>query len=126
MNSQHITGYFKKVVGYGMLVLFIFMGVAVIRNIGKVASIRGEVSKEREKIERLKVENEELQKRIAQTQSDEFVERQIRDKLGLIREGEIVVVLPDEGLLRSFSPKINIDEDSLPDPNWKKWLKLFL
>jgi len=126
MNSQRITGYFKKFVGYFILLLLVLMTASIIRNIGKVRAIRNEVAKEKERIEKLKAENEELQRKIEETQSDEFIERQIRDKLGLTKEGEIVVVLPDEEILRSLAPKIENEEDTLPDPNWKKWLKLFL
>jgi len=126
MNSQHITGYFRKIVGYGGLLLVILMLASIARNIGKVIVIREEVAKERERLERFEKENERLQKKITETQSDEFIEKQIRDKLGLVKEGEIVVVLPDEEILRSLAPKIEVEQDSLPDPNWKRWLKLFL
>ena len=126
MNSQHITGYFRKVVGYGALLLVVLMLASIVRNVGKVVAIREEVAKERERLERLEKENEQLQKKITKTQSDEFIEKQIRDKLGLVKEGEIVVVLPDEEILRGFAPKIVVEQDSLPDPNWKRWLKLFL
>src|SRR3989344_1832407 len=126
MNSQHITGYFRKIVGYGGLLLVILMLASIARNIGKVSVIREEVAKERERLERFEKENERLQKKITETQSDEFIEKQIRDKLGLVKEGEIVVVLPDEEILRSLAPKIEVEQDSLPDPNWKRWLKLFL
>lgn len=126
MNSQRITGYFKKITGYGFLLIIVLMTLSIIRNIGKITAIRKEVDAERQRIEKLKIENEELQKRISETQSDEFVERQIRDKLGLVKEGEIVMVLPDEEVLRSLAPKLDYEEDSLPDPNYIKWLKLFL
>lgn len=126
MNSQHITGYFRKIVGYGGLLLVILMLASIARNIGKVIVIREEVAKERERLERFEKENERLQKKITETQSDEFIEKQIRDKLGLVKEGEMVVVLPDEEILRSLAPKIEVEQDSLPDPNWKRWLKLFL
>ena len=102
------------------------MTVSIIRNIGKITAIRGEVDKEKQRIENIRKENEELQKKITQTQSDEFIEKQIRDKLGLVKQGEIVVVLPDEEVLKGLAPKLNYEEDSLPDPTWMKWLKLFL
>lgn len=125
MNSQCITGYFKKGLGYGILIAVFLMAGSIWRNIEKVMIVRREVIKEKERIEALKKENEELQRKIRETQSEEFIEKQIRDKLGLVKEGEIVVVLPDEETVRSFAPKIENEEDILPDPNWKKWLNLF-
>ena len=44
----------------------------------------------------------------------------------MAKEGEIVVILPDEHILRKLAPDREIEEEVLPDPNWKKWMKLFL
>ena len=44
----------------------------------------------------------------------------------MAKEGEIVVILPDPETVRKFAPSIYTEEEPLPDPNWKKWLKLFL
>lgn len=126
MNSQRITGYFIKLTGYGVLVLILLMTFSIIRNINKVGKIRTEVKKEREKIEAIKKENEELEKQVSEIQGVEFIERQLRDKLGFSREGETVVVLPDAEVLKNLAPKAYEEEDALSDPNWKKWLKLFL
>lgn len=126
MNSQRITGYLKKLAGYGVLILTLLMIFSIIRNVGKVARIRGEVEAEKEKVEKIKKENEELEKQISEIQGVEFMEKQLRDKLGLVKEGETIVVLPDEETLRKLAPKVYEEEDTLPDPNWKRWLKLFL
>ncbi len=73
----------------------------------------------------LKKENEELQKRLTETQSPVYIERELRDKLGLAKRGEVVVVLPDAEILKRLAPKSSEEEDFLPDPTWKKWAKLF-
>lgn len=112
--------------GYGIFVLTVLMVISIVRNIGKVARIRGEVEGERRKIEKIKKENEELEKQVSEIQGVEFMEKQLRDKLGLVKEGETIVVLPDEETLKKLAPKAYEEEDTLPDPNWKKWLKLFL
>ncbi len=43
----------------------------------------------------------------------------------MAKEGEIIIVLPDEEILGTLAPNLEEEEEALPDPNWKKWLKLF-
>ena len=66
-----------------------------------------------------------MEQRLAEVKGEEYIEKQLRDNLGLAKEGEIVVVLPDEEILRKIAPSVPEEEDILPDPTWKKWLKLF-
>jgi hypothetical protein len=42
-----------------------------------------------------------------------------------VKEGEVIVVLPDEDILRKLAPLLPTEENTLPEPNWKKWEKLF-
>src|SRR3989344_6078670 len=49
------------------------------------------------------LENQELKKRLAEVQSPEFIEKEARDKLGLGKEGETIVVLPKTELEPSFA-----------------------
>jgi cell division protein FtsB len=49
-----------------------------------------------ERLDRLKKENEALKKELEYKSSDEFAEGEIRNKLGLAREDETVLILPKE------------------------------
>ncbi|HSX18736.1 MAG TPA: septum formation initiator family protein [Candidatus Saccharimonadales bacterium] len=71
-------------------------------------------------LDKLKAENTNLQKQLDYTKSGEFKEREIRDKLGLTKPGETVVILPKE------------NRDQLPEtsdlaivPNYIKWWNRF-
>ena len=96
------------------------------RNISKINKAKEKVVKVEQNIEKLKEDNKELEEKLGEVQSTQFIEKQIRDKLGLAKEGEIIVVLPNEDVLRRLAPKIEEDETKLPDPNWKKWMNLFM
>ncbi len=124
--AQAINSKFGKLLGYIGLGIIALMIISIVRNIGRVASIRKEVEKEKQKLEKIEAENKRIEEEIAKAQAPEFIEKQVRDKLGLVKEGETVVVLPDEEALKKLAPKIETQEDYLPDPIWKKWLKLFL
>lgn len=115
----------KKYSGYLIIFLLIFLIFSLARNILKFYEIRKQIEKGRESVANLKKENEDLSKKLAETQSQESIEKQLRNKLGLAKSGEIVVVLPDEEILKKLAPQAPEEEDALPDPTWKKWLKLF-
>jgi cell division protein FtsB len=116
----------KKIIGLAAWVLALFLLISTVRNIARVRAINSLVQDEKNKVEQMKAENAKLQAQIAQTQGEAFIEKQIRDKLGLAKAGEAVVILPDPSILKALAPQPPIEENSLPDPNWKKWLKLFL
>jgi cell division protein FtsB len=110
---------------YLLIFIFLLMFVSLIRNILRVVESNKRIEKAQDQVEKLKKENEELEENLAITKSEEFIERQLRDKLGLAKEGEIVIVLPDEKILETLAPSLEEEEETLPDPNWKKWLKMF-
>jgi cell division protein FtsB len=116
----------KTLLGLITWILALFLLVSTIKNIGRVRNINNVVQNEKDKVEKMRQENAQLEAQIAQTQGSAFIEKQIRDKLGLAKTGEAIVVLPDAEILRKLAPQIPVEENTLPDPNWKKWLKLFI
>ena len=115
----------RKYLNLLLIALMLVFILSLLRSFRKVKKANQRILQEAEKVENLKIENQKLQEKIKEVQSDEYIEREIRDKLGLAKEGEIVVVMPEDDIVRQFAPKIEFEEDSLPDPNWKAWGKLF-
>jgi cell division protein FtsB len=128
-QTQKIINSLKKKInnylGYFLVFIGILLIASLIRNILKISEAKEKIEKERIKVEKLKGENEELEKKLQETSGIEFMEKQLRDKLGLAKEGEIVVVLPEEKVLEQLVPNLPEEEETLPDPIWKRWLKLF-
>ena len=116
----------KSLLGWATWLLALFLLISTAKNIAKVTTINKAVEREKERVEKMKEENLKLEQQIAQTQGEAFIEKQIRNKLGLAKAGEAIVVLPDPDILKKLAPQIPIEENTLPDPNWKKWLKLFI
>lgn len=115
----------EKLPGYMVLGIAVLLTFSLFGSISKIREVNTKIEKESQILEELKKDNEALQKEVQKTQTEEFIEKQLRDKLGMAREGEIVVVLPDAETVKKFAPLLEKDEDLPPDPNWKKWLKLF-
>lgn len=71
----------------------------------------------------LSTQKEDLQKKLDVVDSPEYVEKQLRDKLGYGKPGETVLVFPHEEVTNSQMPNI---KSGLPDTNWKQWANLWL
>lgn len=115
-----------KISFYFLLVFLVLLILSLFRNYQKVKDVDQQIRNKEAEVQKIREEGEELEKRLALAQSDEFIEKQLRDKLGMAKEGEIVVILPPDDVLRKIAPKIVEEEEILPDPNWKRWLKVFL
>lgn len=115
-----------KVAGYAIWCLILLLGVSLIKSVSRAGQIKAQIQSEKNKIAKIEVENNKLQAELLHTQSADFIEKEVRNKLGLGKEGEAIVVLPDVEILKKLSPEIPTEVDSLPDPIWRRWLKLFI
>lgn len=75
-----------------------------------------------ETVYKLEAKNKELKKKLTQIKSPQFIEEIARNKLGLGKPGETVVIIPEDKLKlilgASSSAKVRF-------PNWLGWLKVF-
>jgi cell division protein FtsB len=113
----------------GRLVLaIVFMATLFVisRGVFRLLSSGERVQDAQERLKEVKLKQEELKTRLQEVNRDFYQEKQARDKLGLAKPGEIVVVLPDEDLLKRLSPRA-LEQENLepPEPNWRKWARLF-
>ena len=74
------------------------------------------------KLEEAESENAELKQLKEYYQSEEFLEQQARDKLNLAKEGEVVLVLPEN--VSDLVSERKLQEPERP-PNWRQWWNLF-
>lgn len=72
---------------------------------------------------KLQNKNAALKKRLSEVQGIQFVESQARDKLGLARAGETIVIIPQEEIDKVLQQSQVAKMVVLP--NWQAWLKLF-
>lgn len=110
---------------YVLIFISVLTAVSLARNVIRIRRVNKSIEEEGTRFEKLEAENEELKAKVEIYKSEDYKEKQVRDKLGLVKEGELVVVLPDDEVLRKIAPKRMEDQENLPDSNWKKWWKLF-
>jgi len=67
-----------------------------------------------------KQENQRLKAALSYSKTQEFIEKEARDKLFMFKKGEQKVLIPQESGNSNENPS-----DGGNDPNWKKWWNLF-
>lgn len=115
----------EKLPSLFLLVLLIALSLSLYRSVSRTGTVNLGIEEAQNRVDELREENRKLDEKLKEVRNVEFVEKQLRDKLGLAKEGEIVIILPEEEVLRKLAPTIEEEEEALPDPNWKKWAKLF-
>ena len=109
----------------GSIAIFMVLASSLVKSINRIKIGDSVIEKTKVKIGKVEAENQKLAEQLEITQSEEFMEKQLRDKLGLAREGEIILVLPEADIVRKLSPQIPEEIEEKPKPNWQKWMDLF-
>lgn len=115
----------KKIGNTICFFLIIFLIFSIIKNYKSVRDGGSVIDEARKEEEKLKNEEEALKKQISEAQSSQFIEKQLRDKLGYAKEGEVVIVLPPPEELKKLAPARIQEEEYVPEANWRKWKDLF-
>ena len=97
----------------------------LIKNIAGIVSVRDRVAGAQREVERLQNDQNALRRKVEQATSAAYIEEVVRNKLGLGRAGETVVVLPNEDFLKNLAPALENGEKELKKFNWQKWVDKF-
>lgn len=101
------------ILAIGVVILLIFNSARRILSFNSTAQ---KVEDEEARLLQLQQENEALKQELEYKKTQRFQEEEIRNKLGLVKEGEEVFVVPDD--------KVEEKQDGEKKkviPNWKKW-----
>ena len=103
----------------------LFLSAVLIKNIESITNVRSRVDNAQKEVENLQKEQNELKNRIRTATSEAFVEEVARNKLGLGKAGETVIVLPSDDFLKSLAPSLESGDIEPEKANWRKWLGRF-
>ncbi len=109
-----------------LLALAIIFGINLFRSVLETRTNLSRLNRLQKEVKELGSAVESLGKETEYKKSAEYLEQEARDKLGFVKSGERVVILPQENTVADQS---GVGEPSKkPDrtPNWKKWLKFLL
>lgn len=104
-------------------IIAIFILLLVIKNniSGIFRTLEDENTAEnlKEKLVSEQKKNQFLKEHLFYVKTDQFVEEEAREKLGMSRPGEYIVIAPTSTPLNQEKIEINTK------PNWHRWLELF-
>lgn len=113
-----------KKIGLGAILLVgLMLAYNLINQIMDAARSGERLSVAADAVYNLEVKNKELRKKLNEIQSPDFIEEQARNKLGLGKPGETVVIIPEDKLKLILGASESAQEVRLP--NWLGWLRVF-
>ena len=74
---------------------------------------------------KLEEENRNLEQSLYEDDKEYVVEKELRNSLGYSRQGEVVVVLPEELIQKTIEEREEGELVVEEIPNWRKWVILF-
>ena len=106
----------KKIIG---VIFVIFLFSSLVKNIFNYTSKNQFYQDYKNDYEKENKKNIELKTEVVKKQSVAEVEKTIRNKLNLLKENEVAIILPQ--------PTISITIPTLtPAPSWKQWINLYI
>ena len=96
------------------------MGIGIVRSVYTLSQKKGILSERQQALSQLQLKQAQLQQKLKEATSPAFIEQAARDKLGLVKPGETVVIMDKTRL-----PESGTQEYSGKLPSWKQWWQLF-
>ncbi len=112
-----------RILKLAILSFNIFLIVNLSRSIYEIWRKKDIVHEREVALREAQAQNDELKKKIAEAESPEFIEKTAREKLGLVKDNEVVVLMDALKITSKESEDETNPLDS--DPNWKRWWRLF-
>lgn len=121
MGSQLIVNFVRsKAMRVATLIILIAFGIGIIRSVYTLSQKKGIMAERLQVLRDLQAKNRELQQDLVEATSSAFVEAQARNKLGLVREGETIVIM-EQGRNQGINNPGKLREVS----SWTQWWQLF-
>ncbi len=108
----------------GLLALF-FIFYKLSRQIYRQKEISGEIAALQEEIDRLNQDNSKLEQLSDYFQTDHYKEKEAREKLGLIKEGERIVEIKEKEIPAKERTQEQKPEIKINKPNYYYWWHYF-
>lgn len=110
----------KRIISIVAIILILLTIKNIISSINRLRDTAEVAKRQEEQLRHQQQTHAFLQEQLKYVQTDEFVEQEARNKLGLVKQDEYVVLAPPP------TKNSENEEDRSDDPNWKKWIQLFL
>ncbi|OGG86516.1 hypothetical protein A3B87_01505 [Candidatus Kuenenbacteria bacterium RIFCSPHIGHO2_02_FULL_39_13] len=104
-----------------LVLLIVFIGIAVVKERKSQKIVKEDINSLENEIAELDSRSFELTQMIKYLRSDEYVEREAREKLGMQKQGEQLIIVAEN----VNSLPVAGDHDLNNKKNWQLWLEYF-
>jgi len=116
----------KRLLAYLIMLVSLFISVKLIKDIYKLWHVEDRLLGADKELLTAKEEQLELKQQLGKIESDQWWEKQVRDKLMMARLNEEIVIIPEEVLNTEDVDKIEKGSMKESKKVWEKWLSLFV
>ncbi len=113
----------RRILGPLGILIGIVLIISLSRDISELLEARDRLVGEQLEVARLEAEQQKLATELENVMSDEFVEREAREKLLMSKADEVVVILPEVDEAKNAEKE---EEEERELANWEKWVALFI
>lgn len=114
----------KKIFVISAIILILLAIFGLGKQISKALQATSRLDQATDILSRLQEENRKLQTQLIKAKSQEFIEQQARDKLGLTKPDETTILIPQDQIEKILGLSKKVPEIIIP--NYQGWLKLLL
>jgi len=115
----------KKGGFFGLIAVLLVVIFSLVRSLLGYLKLDDRFLLAENEVEKLSEENKNLGVTLYEEDKDFVMEKELRDSLGLSRQGEVVVVLPDGLVNKTIEERKQEKTSEEQLSNWKKWWNLF-
>jgi cell division protein FtsL len=113
----------KKILNIFTIIFLCYFTFSLVRSIISTYGVSNKVLEAEKQLVEVKKKNEILKRQLETVQTDEYIEKEAREKLGMAREGDTILIMP------KVTPQAQSEEVQIVSgkslANWEKWLQLF-
>lgn len=107
----------KSLLLYFLIILGIILLVKLLTATWNWRQVDVRLRQEEERISEVEEKNKQLKAKLEEVKSEEFMEKIAREKLGMGKEGEVIVIMPQIDYKKAKKEKQELE-------NWEKWMRV--
>ena len=114
----------KKNFHWLVIAVSVFMIISLSRSVVDLWERQKIVKQEEKRLQEIEKKHDELAKTFETVQTNAFVEKEARERLGMAKAEDTVIIMDTSPLLQTKNEEGFIDQ-SIGVPNWKLWWQVF-
>ena len=103
----------------------VFMIISLSRSVVDLWERRKIVKEEQIRLAQIEKKHDALTKKLEMVQTPAFVEKEARERLGMAKPGETVIIMDTNTYSEHSQPGSLSADPSTQTPNWKRWWGVF-